>query len=362
MRTFHLKLSGDYLNEKGDVDIGYCGEDIYAKAPFIQREFLLDQSPVKLGAAFWKELYSLEIKPHHISDANGLVVIRPYVKPSTFAEGAENLVVIGRAGVGTDKIDMDACTENDVAVFNAPDSLTHSTASAAFVFIVALAKRLLEQEHMARSGRWKNQSQLIGNDLIGQTLGIIGLGRISRELIRLLAPFNMRILAYSRHCKSEEAAKINVTLVPDLETLLRESDYVSLHCGLNDKTRGLMGEREFKLMKKTAYFINTDRGDIVRQDALVRALSEGWIAGAGLDVFDKEPLPADDPLIKLSNVILTPHWLPTTHRVVKIVQQTIAEGIVRAAQGIIPDNIVNRAVLDRPGFQEKLARFSENVI
>ncbi|MDO8303493.1 MAG: NAD(P)-dependent oxidoreductase, partial [Sedimentisphaerales bacterium] len=329
---------------------------------FIQSEFLVEQSPVKLGAAFWSQLYSLKIEPQHIVDANGLVVIRPYVKPSTFAEGAKNLVVIGRAGVGTDKIDMNACTENDVAVFNAPDSLTHSTASAALVLIVALAKRLPDQERMARSGLWANQARLIGNDLIGQTLGIIGLGRISGELIRLLAPFNMRVLAYSRHCKPEDAARMNVTLVPDIDMLLRESDYVSLHCGLSDRTRGFMGEHEFKLMKKTAYFINTDRGEIVQQDAMIRALSEGWIAGAGLDVFAKEPLPANDPLTKLSNVILTPHWLPTTHRAVQIVAHAMAEGMVCAAQGKVPDNVVNRAVLERPGFKKKLAIFAENAV
>lgn len=360
MRTFKLKFSGDYLNQKGEVDIGYYGEDIYARAPFIEKEFLLDQSPVKLGSAFWDRLYSLKIEPRHIDDANGLVVIRPYVDVSTFAEGAKNLVVIGRAGVGTDKIDMNACTENDVAVFNAPDSLTHSTASAALVLILALAKRLPDQERMARSGMWANQSHLISNDLIGQTLGIIGLGRISGELIRLLAPFNMRVLVYSRHCTPEDAVRMNVTLVPDLDTLLRESDYVSLHCGLNTSTRGILCEREFKLMKKTAYFINTDRGEIVQQDAMTRALSEGWIAGAGLDVFVKEPLPADDPLINLENVILTPHWLPSTYRAVRLVSQAMAEGMVRVAQGKVPDKVVNREVLVRPGFKEKLFQFAEN--
>ena len=149
------------------------------------------------------------MEPHHIAGANGLVIIRPYVRASTFAHGADDLVVIGRAGVGTDKIDMNACTQNDVAVFNAPESLTHSTASAALVFILALAKKLPAQERMARSGCWKGQGDVIGDDLVGQTMGIVGLGRISRELIRLLTPFRMRILdlVAPRHPRGSRGAE-----------------------------------------------------------------------------------------------------------------------------------------------------------
>jgi phosphoglycerate dehydrogenase-like enzyme len=358
LRTFEIRLSGDMLNEQGEPANGYFGQDIFQSAPFVHYAFLHDQAPH--DPSYWDRLYSLEMEPHHIADAHGLVIIRPYVRASLFARGAENLVVIGRAGVGTDKIDMRACTENDVAVFNAPESLTHSTASAAMVFILALAKRLPAQERMARSGCWKDQASVTGDDLTGQTLGIIGLGRISRELIRLLAPFRMRVLIWSRHCTPEEAAAINATLVPDLDTLLGESDYVSLHCALNDKTRGFFGKRELRRMKPTAYFINTGRGELVDEAALVRALEERWFAGAGLDVFEEEPLPAEHPLMRLDNVILTPHWLPSTHQAVKIVGVAMAQGMVRAAQGLIPENVVNSDVLGRPGFLAKLDRFREN--
>lgn len=358
MRTFEVRLSGDQLDEQGQPANGYYGQDIYAQAPFLHYDFLTEQAP--RDPSYWDQLYSLEMKPEHIAKANGVVIIRPYVRPSTFAQGAENLVVIGRAGVGTDKIDMRACTENDVAVYNAPESLTHSTASAAMVLLLALAKRLPAQERMARSGCWKDQGRIIGDDLIGQTLGIVGLGRISRELIRLLAPFQMRVLVWSRHATQEECAAMGATRVEDLDTVLRESDYVSLHCALTDRTRGFFREREFRLMKRTAYFINTGRGELVDQEALVRVLREGAIAGAGLDVFDHEPLPAGHPLMELDNVILTPHWLPTTNRAVQIVGQAMARGMVRAAQGLVPENVVNTDVLERPGFLAKLARFREN--
>jgi phosphoglycerate dehydrogenase-like enzyme len=267
------------------------------------------------------------------------------------------LVVIGRAGVGTDKIDLAACTEHDVAVFNAPDSLTHSTASAALLLMLALAKRLPGQERMARSGNWQHQASVTGDDLVGQTLGIIGLGRISWELIRLLKPFQMRVLACSRHCPAAEAAAQGVTLV-DLDTLLRESDHVSLHCALNDSTRGFFGEREFNLMKRTAYFINTGRGELVNQQALARALEERRIAGAGLDVFSPEPLAAVDPLTRLENVVLTPHWLPTTTRAGRRVGEAMARGTLRAARGESPEHLVNPKVRERLRFQAKLARFA----
>ena len=237
MNNFEVLFSGDFLNAEGKVATGYYGEDLLATAPHVRCGFIMDQSPVKVGAAYSEQLYRLQLEPQHVTAADGIVIIRPKLRPSAFANGAERLVVIGRAGVGIDKIDLAACTENDVAVFNAPESLTHSTASAALLLLLALAKRLPAQERMARSGDWRNQASVTGDDLAGQTLGIVGLGRISWELIRLLEPFGMRVLAFSRHCGSNEAAARNVTLV-DMETLLRESDYVSLHCALNDSTRG----------------------------------------------------------------------------------------------------------------------------
>ncbi len=358
MRVFEVRLSGDMLDERHQPANGYFGQDIYESAPYVHYAFLEDQAPNDPG--YWDRLYSMQMEPRHIAEANGLVIIRPYVRASTFAQGAENLVVIGRSGVGTDKIDMAACTQNDVAVFNAPESLTHSTASAAMLLILAVAKRLPAQERMARSGCWKGQGKIIGNDLVGKTLGIVGLGRISKELIRLLAPFHMRVLVWSRHGTPGEAAALGVELAPDLDRLFRQSDFVSLHSALTPETRGMIGQHELRQMKPTAYFINTGRGELVHQASLVRALQEGWIAGAGLDVFEDEPLRADDPLTRLDNVVLTPHWLPTTHEAIRIVSETIARGMLKAARGEIPDNIVNTDVLDRPGFHAKLARFREN--
>ena len=361
MRIFDIRYTGDYLDENGAVGIGDdIALDLYDGKPFVSQDFLRDQSPKPGDASYRDRLYSLEIAPHHVRIANGIVIFRPWVKASAFAEGAENLVVIGRAGAGTDKIDMAACTANDVAVFNTPDTLTHATASSAFMLMLALAKRLPEQERLVRSGRWDLQTQTMGHDLPGKTLGIVGFGASGRELARLAAPWGMRIIAYSPRCDPAAAASLGIRLVSRLDELLSKADFVSLHNRLDGTTRGMIGEAELRRLKPHACFINVARGEIVDQAALVRALREGWFAAAGLDVFEHEPLPLSDPLLALDNVILTPHWLPSTRDAARLTMEIISNGMLAVARGRVPENVVNCDVLDRSGFRAKLARFAEN--
>jgi phosphoglycerate dehydrogenase-like enzyme len=226
--------------------------------------------------------------------------------------------------------------------------------------MLALAKRLTDQERLVRTGRWDLQPQTMGSDLPGKTLGIVGLGASGRELARLAAPWGMRLIAYSPRADAATAAALGVTLVRSLDELLAASDFVSLHNRLDATTRGMIRERHLRLLRPTAYFINVARGEIVDQAALVRALRERWFAGAGLDVFEHEPLGLDDPLLTLDNVILTPHWLPSTRDAARLTMTTMSNGMLRAAQGLVPDNVVNRDVLRRPGFLAKLARFRAN--
>jgi phosphoglycerate dehydrogenase-like enzyme len=287
------------------------------------------------------------------------VVLRPSIKPSVFAAGADSLVVIGRSGAGYDKIDLTACTKHGVAVFNAPTALRHSTASAALLFMLALVKRLPDQERIVRHAHWDQQAAVVGGEIEGRTLGIIGLGNSGRELARLVAPFSMRTLAYSPHADVAAAQALGVELT-SLETVLREADFVSLHCRLTPATRRLIGESRLALMKPTAFLINVARGELIDQQALVAALRGGRIAGAGLDVFEVEPLPWDDPLIGLDNVILTPHWLASTSDVWRATSHAVAEGMLRAARGRRPDNVVNPEVFNDLNFRRKLARFDEN--
>jgi phosphoglycerate dehydrogenase-like enzyme len=359
MRTFRVALTGDFLNDAGIPAYGDAGLPLLERCPWVHYHFLRDQAPRADDPGYWARFYSLEVRPQHIAGVDGLIVLRPWVKRAAFGGGAQELVVIGRSGAGYDKVDVAACTENDVALFNAPLALNHSTASSALLFLLALAKRLPQQERLARSGRWQEQSAVMGSELQGRTLGIVGLGHSGRELVRLVAPFGMRVLAHSPHADSREAAALHVRLTP-LDELLREADFVSLHCRLTDGTRGLFGAAQLALMKPAAYLVNVARGELIDQAALVAALRASRIAGAGLDVFAEEPLPPGDPLTGLDNVILTPHWSASTTDVWQATGRAMAEGVLRAAVGEVPAAVVNREVLDRPGFRAKLARFAEN--
>jgi phosphoglycerate dehydrogenase-like enzyme len=359
MRIFRIALSGDYLDEDGGSAYGDLGWNAWDARPFVRYRFLTEQAPRRGDPSYWENFYSMEMTPAQIADADGLVVVRPWVRAAAFRDGAEDLVVIGRSGAGYDKIDLEACTANDVAVFNAPLALNHSTGSSALLFLLALAKKLPQQERVTRAGRWDLQSKVMGGELQGRTLGIVGLGHSGRELARLVAPFAMRILAYSPHADRALAAGLGV-LLTSLDDVLREADFLSLHSRLSPQTRGMIGAAELAKMKPTAYFVNVARGELVDQAALAEALRTGRLAGAALDVFEHEPPPPDDPLLQMDNVIVTPHWSASTVDVWQATARAMIDGMLRAATGRVPDNVVNPAVLGRPGFRAKLARFAEN--
>jgi phosphoglycerate dehydrogenase-like enzyme len=359
LQVFRVALTGDFLDEQGSLAYGDVGLDQLASRPYVKYRFVTELAPRPDDPGYWSRLYSLEVGPDHIKNVNGLIVLRPWVKPSTFESGAGDLVVIGRSGAGYDKIDLAVCTEHGVALFNAPLALNHSAASSALLFILALSKRLTEQERVVRDGRWDRQPAVLGSEIQGRTLGIIGLGHSGRELARLVGPFGMRILAFSPHAEPAVASSLGVSLT-SLEDVLSASDFVSLHCRLTPATRRLIGSDQLALMKPSAYLINVGRGELVDQPALAAALRDRRIAGAGLDVFEVEPLPLDDPLLGLDNVILTPPWSASTSDVWRATGLAMADGMLRAARGELPENIVNSAVIDQPQFRRKLARFAEN--
>jgi phosphoglycerate dehydrogenase-like enzyme len=357
MPNFELLLSGDFLDAEGQT-VGDLALDLLTAAPQLRHSFIQSQCPRPNDPTYQDRLYSMQLLPEDVTAADAIVICRPWVKPSSFAAGAERLVGIGRAGIGYDKIDLAACTENDVVVFNSPFGLTHSTASAALIFILTLARRLNLQQELVRTHRWDRQKDAIGLDLVGCTLGIVGLGKTGLELARLVAPFQMRIIAFSPHADPIQAEQRGVKLVDSLDEVLRKSDFFSLHGRLTPKTHGLIGAREIALMKPTAYFINVARGEMVDEPALIAALKERRIAGAGLDVFEQEPLPPTSELLTLDNVILTPHWLCSTQQAGRATMADVLKGILQIAQGKLPDNILNTDVIKHLGFQKKLRRFA----
>jgi len=356
MQAFELRFTGDLSTSAGLFTHDYYAE-LLTDAPNIRYDFLHDQQPKANDPTYQDRLYAMEIKPHHVAGANAIVVCRPYVTAAAFAHGADSLVAIARAGIGYDKIDLAACTANDVVVFNTPHGMTHSTASAAMFFILALSKRFPMQQRIVREHRWDLQREAIGDDLAGLTLGIVGLGRTGFELVRLLAPFHMRVIAYSPHADPVKAKEAGIELLGSLDAVLKEADYVSLHGRLDDRTRGMLGNRELSLMKPSAFFINVARGEMVDEHALCLLLRDRRIAGAGLDVFETEPLPKSSPLLTLDNVLLTPHYLCSTHQSGRASADSLIRGVLNVAKGALPENILNPEVISRPGFRNKLGRF-----
>ena len=357
MPTFHVALTGDFLGADGKVAIGDAGTGLLASRPNVRHRFLTDHAPRPGDAEYWKRFYSLEVTPEQLAGVNGLIVLRPYVKRAALAI-AHDLVVIGRSGAGYDKIDVAACTEFGVALFNVPDALNHSTASAALLLMLALAKRLPQQDRVARSGQWQMQAQVLGDEIQGRTLGVVGLGNSGRELCWLVSPFSMRILSYSPNADPAIAEALGVRLTT-LEEVLSESDFVSLHSRLTDDKRGLISRERLALMRPSAYLINVARGELIDQHALTEALQQRRIAGAGLDVFEQEPIDPADPILTLDNVIVAPHALCWTDGCFRAIGTSACRSILDVAAGRPPSNVVNRAALAIPRVQEKLKRYAQ---
>ncbi len=241
-------------------------------------------------------------------------------------EAAPKLRVIGRAGVGLDNIDLDAAKERGIKVVNSPAASSRSVAELVFGLLFAVARKIAFADRKMREGIWAKK-QCMGTELEGKTIGIVGFGRIGYNVAKIANAFGMRVLLYDPYPNEERAKEIGGTFT-SLEDLLKESDVVTLHVPLIDATYHLINEERLKLMKSTAILINAARGAVVDNKALVKALQEGWIAGAGLDVFEEEPLPKDHPLTRLDNVVLTPHIGASTEEAQMRAGVQVAEQIV----------------------------------
>jgi phosphoglycerate dehydrogenase-like enzyme len=214
-----------------------------------------------------------------------------------------DLKLLITTGMHNASIDLQAAAEHGVTVSGTSGPRTTNTAELAWALILSLVRHLPEEAASVREGGWQHT---VGTDLLGSTLGLAGLGRIGHQMARIAQAFQMEVIAWSQHLDPAVADQAGVRAVSK-EDLFAAADVVSVHLMLSDRTRGLIAERELRSMKPTAYLVNTSRGPIIDSAALLRALNEGWIAGAGLDVFDTEPLPADDPLRRAPRTVLTPH-------------------------------------------------------
>ena len=256
---------------------------------------------------------------------------------------ATQLKLISRWGVGYDAIDVPAATRNGIVVAFTPGLLNEAVADYAFALLLALARRVHEGHLHMRGGEWK---PAWGHDVCGKTLGLIGCGRIGQAMARRGSGFNLRLLAYDPF-PNADAGKLGVKFV-SLDELLAESDFISLHAALTPENRGLLGEAQLRRLKPTAYLINTARGALVDEAALVRGLREGWFAGAALDAFVVEPLPKEHPIYAAPNVLITPHQASFARETGERVSVTAAQAIVDLMNGRRPQMVVNPEVFTSP--------------
>ena len=331
---FQIGVTRDFLKPDGSLGFGDIGLSLLDADPNVEWSFLRVNEPL--------------LTPESIAPYDGLLVLGPKVTAASL-EGADRLMVIARFGVGYDNVDVEACTRQGVVLTITPDGVRRPVAAAVMTFLLALSHKLLIKDRLTREGRWAEKLDYMGQGVTGRTLGIVGLGNIGRDVLRLAAPFEMRCLAFDPHVSAEDVRFLNVELV-SLEDLMRESDYVAVCCALTPETHHLIDRTRLLLMKPTSYLINVARGPVIDQRALTRALQERWIAGAGLDVFEQEPIDAADPLLKLDNVIVAPHAICWTDECFRNIGKSACQSLLDVAAGRRPKHVVNPAVFQHPGW------------
>ena len=283
-----------------------------------------------------------------------MVVLTPRVTRDSIA-GCNELLAIGRFGVGYDTVDVEACTQANVMAMIAMGAVDHSVAEATVAWMLALTHHVTAKDRLVRDGQWQERTRFMGSELRDRTLGVIGMGGIGRSLLSLLTGFRMRPpVVFDPFVPPAMIAEFGASPV-GMDELLSTADFVSIHCPLTESTRGLIGRRELALMKRDAYLLNTARGGIVDEDALLETLHERRIAGAALDCFATEPVTGPDRFAGLENVLLAPHAIAWTNEMFRDIGLTACQSMLDLSMGRRPKGVVNPELLSRPAFLEKWA-------
>ena len=274
-----------------------------------------------------------------VADVAGIIIRANGKVSRRLMEAAPGLKVVARHGTGVEAIDRKAAAELRIAVVNTPDSNVESVAEQCVAMMINLSKRILEADRAFRGGDWAARYRLTGIEPAGKILGVIGIGRIGYRVAEIChLGLNMPVIYYDVVANEKAETRLAARRV-ELDELLRNADFITLHLPLVPNTKGIINAEALRKMKSTAYLINSSRGPVVDQVALIQALQEGWIAGAGLDVFDPEPLPADSPLLKLENVVVTPHMAAHTDEALLRMAMVVAD-VIAVIEGRTPQNPV----------------------
>ncbi|MBI1282578.1 MAG: C-terminal binding protein [Anaerolineaceae bacterium] len=297
----------------------------------------LDIELVRLNAKTPQELLP------HVADADGIIVQWTNISREVI-ESLQKCKVISRYGIGVDMIDLAAAGEHGIPVCNTPDYCIDEVSTHTLSFLLMLNRNILAQNQYVHAGKWGSPIPTAPSRLSTQTLGIIGMGNIGRVVVQKAKAFGLKVLVFDPYLSAEKAAEGDAEKV-ELNDLLQRADYVTIHCPLTEETRHLISTEQLKQMKPTAYLINMARGPIVDQKALYQALVDKSIAGAALDVLEQEPPAADDPLVKLDNVIITAHLSSWSAESFVQLRRDVVQNVVTVLQGHNPRSIVNRKFL-----------------
>ena len=329
---FRVGITRDVLDSRGEPSFGRRALDLLAQAP-VEWEYLERVVPT--------------VDADHAARYDALYVSSARVDADAVARSDCRLRVVARHGVGYDSVDVKAMSAAGVVVTNTPNAMPRPVATIALTFVLALAGKLMQKDRLVRTGRWNERLDHMGIGLTGRTLGVVGAGRIGKELLRMARVFDVTLLATDPHVDAVTLGYLGARKV-ELPELLAAADFVVLCCLLDAGTRHLVGARELASMRPEAYLVNVARGPVVDEAALVDALRSGRIAGAALDVFEQEPIDPANPLIAMDNVIVTPHALCWTDECFHNMAATGLASIVDVAQGRRPPFVVNPEVLDHP--------------
>ena len=308
-----------------------------------QREMLEEIAEVKIGHG---RIYEEEELSYEIKEMDGILMTSKVRMTQRVIDAGGRLKVISKYGVGVDTIDVAYATKRGILVCYTPGVNSDAVAEHTFGLLLATLRKIPQSMAALKKGGWREE-KFLGEELTGATVGIIGFGNIGSRLAKKLTGFEIRLLVYDPYVPKERIEKAGGEKV-DLSDLLRQSEIVSLNLALTSETFHLIGEKELRQMKSTSYIINAARGPLLDEKALYRALQEGWIAGAGLDVFEEEPAKMDHPLFSLDNVVVTPHLGGSTYKARKRLVIMAVENLLRVLKGDLPEkeNIINPEVLN----------------
>jgi D-3-phosphoglycerate dehydrogenase len=326
---FRVGITRDVLSPAGEPVFGREALDVL-NDPNVEWEYLPEAVPV--------------LTPEQASRYDAICLFGSAAKRQTLSGPNRRLKLIARFGVGYDNVEVPALTEQGILLTIAPDGVRRPVASSVMAFMLHMAHRLDTKDRLVRDGRWKEKGDFLGYGLTGKVLGVIGVGNIGKEVFRLAKPWDLVHLGCDPNVPQAAVTGLGVRMV-DLDTLLKEADVVSVNCLLDDKTHHLIGTREFGLMKRTAFFINTARGPVVDEAALTQALKDKRIAAAAIDVFEQEPTSTGNPLLELDNVIVAPHAVCHTDECMRLLGESAFTSAVELANGRRPNYIVNQEAL-----------------